>query len=120
MCQTQLLEAIALGKRGQVVLLHGEVNAVSVNNASALELDFNFSLAAFLVAASPTAFFGYSQGWYYSGTRWHEEYDRRLGAPVALAKQGTGHDNMTWTRTFESGTSVELDVLHHTATISWR
>ena len=101
------------------MLLHGEVNYASANNASALARDFNFSLAAFLVAASPTAFFGYSQGWYYSGTRWHEQYDRPLGAPMGMAKQGTGRDNMTWTRAFESGTSVELDVLHHTATIHW-
>ena len=101
------------------MLLHGEVNSVFANNVSALAHDFEFSLAAFLVAASPTAFFGYSQGWYYSGTRWHEQYDRSLGAPLGPAKRGTGEANMTWTREFESGTSVELDILHHMSTIRW-
>ena len=101
------------------MLLHGEVNSVLANNASALARDFDFSLAAFLVAASPTAFFGYSQGWYYSGTRWHDQYDKNLGAPRGPASRGAGEANMTWTRAFESGTTVEIDVAHHTATIHW-
>jgi hypothetical protein len=30
-----------------------------------LHADFEFALAAFLVAASDSSFFGYSDGWYY-------------------------------------------------------
>merc|ERR1740117_1274799 len=117
-CQTQILEAIRLGQRGQVVLLHGEVNqAISPNHPKALAADFEFSLAAFLIASSETSFFGYSNGWYYNGTKWHAEYDRKLGAPVGLAEQGAGSANMSWSRAFASGTTVELDVLRRTATI---
>ena len=117
-CQTQILEAIRLGQRGQVVLLHGEVNN-AVRDPAALAADFEFALAAFLIASSDTAFFGYSDGWYYNGTTWHPEYDRTLGAPTALAKQGAGTANMSWSRAFASGTTVELDVLRRTATINW-
>ena len=88
-------------------------------NATALHEDFLFTLAAFLVAASDSAFFGYSDGWYYSGTEWHDEFDRPLGAPLANAKQGAGLLNMTWTRAFSSGTTVTLDVANHASTIVW-
>ena len=118
-CQTQILEAIKLGKRGQVALLHGEVNSNYKDNTSALAVDFTFSLASFLIAASPSSFFGYSNGWYYNGTTWHDEYDKPLGAPLGLAKQGSGTANMTWTREFASGTTVELDVVQHMAKIHW-
>ena len=119
-CQTQILEAIRLGQRGQVVLLHGEVNqGISADRPQALKDDFEFALAAFLIASSETAFFGYSDGWYYNGTTWHAEYDRKLGAPTALAKQGDGMSNMSWSRSFASGTTVELDVLRRTAAIHW-
>ena len=106
-------------QHGQAVMLHGQVNSVLAGNATALAEDFSFSLAAFLIAASPSAYFGYSDGWYYNGTSWHPEYDQRLGAPTGDAKQGSGVANMTWTRTFQSGTRVELDVLAHTAFIHW-
>ena len=118
-CQTQIETAIALGKRGQVPVLHGEVNADLKGNATALQEDFLFSLAAFLVVATDSAFFGYSDGWYYSGTEWHDEFERPLGAPLANALQGAGLLNMTWTRAFASGTNVTLDVANHAATIVW-
>jgi hypothetical protein len=121
-CQTQILEAIKLGLRGQVAFLHGEVNAYLAsqkNPGALLQADFEFSLAAFLVAASPSAFFAYSDGWYYNSTTWHDDYDRPLGEPVGQAKQGAGAANMTWTREFKSGTKVEVDVLGHSATIRW-
>lgn len=118
-CQTQILEAIKLGKRGQVVLLHGEVNNAFTGNPPLLAEDFEFALAAFLVAASDTSFFGYSNGWYYSGTEWHDEYDFKLGVPSGPAVQGAGAANMTWFREFSSGTKVRLDVLHKRAVIEW-
>jgi hypothetical protein len=120
-CQAQILEAIELGKRGQAVLLHGEVNnaLVSSNDPAAMAADFEFALAAFLIAASDSSFFGYSNGWYFSGTTWHEAYDRPLGSPAGLAVQGDGEKIMTWSRHFSSGTTVQLDVLHKTAKIHW-
>ena len=51
----------------QVALLHGEVNQAllsPVSQPEALAKDFEFALGAFLIAASDTAFFGYSDGWY--------------------------------------------------------
>lgn len=118
-CQTQILEAISLGKRGQVALLHGEVNTLLVNDTKAVAADFEFTLAAFLIASSDSSFFGYSDGWYFNGSTWHDQYDRPLGKPVGLATQGDGAQNMTWSRQFDSGTSVALDVLHKAATITW-
>lgn len=70
-CQTQIQESIKRGKRGQVSVLHGEVNAWLGVNRTALENDFTFTLASFLIAASDSSFFGYSKGWYYNGTTWH-------------------------------------------------
>jgi hypothetical protein len=120
-CQTQILEAISLGRRGQAVLLHGEVNNALFPNPdpAALAADFKFVLAAFLIAASDSSFLGFSDGWYFSGTTWHDEYDHYLGAPSGPAVHGTGKKNMTWSRHFGSGTSVQLDVLHKTAEIHW-
>lgn len=121
-CQTQILEAISLGQRGQAVLLHGEVNNALLlpsPDPAALAADFKFVLAAFLVAASDSSFFGYSDGWYFNGTVWHDEYDLPLGAPSGPAVQGSGDKNMSWSRRFSSGTFVQLDVLHKTAEITW-
>jgi hypothetical protein len=118
-CQTQIQEAIKLGKRGQVSVLHGEVNAMSKGNSTALAEDFTFSLAGFLIAAADSSFFGYSDKWYYNGTTWHPEYDHPLGEPTGDAIQGTGAANMTWSRSFASGTVVELDVFSYTASIKW-
>ena len=118
-CQAQIQEARRLSKRGQLSLLHGQVNAMSVGNDAALAADFEFTLAAFLIVASPTAFFGYSQGWYYSGATWHDEFDKPLGQPLSDARPGAGSANMTWTRSFQSGTRVTLDVLNHNASIVW-
>ena len=118
-CQTQILEAVKLGRRGQVVLLHGEVNQNLLNDTAALAVDFEFTLAAFLIAASDSSFFGYSDGWYFNGTAWHSEYERPLGAPVGPAAAGTGLKNMSWSRQFASGTTVELDLLHKTGRIHW-
>ena len=108
-----------LGRRGQVVLLHGEVNQNLLNDTAALAVDFEFTLAAFLIAASDSSFFGYSDGWYFNGTAWHSEYERPLGAPVGPAAAGTGLKNMSWSRQFASGTTVELDLLHKTGRIHW-
>jgi len=122
-CQTQILEAISLGQRGQAVLLHGEVNDALLHpnpDPAALTADFMFVLAAFLIAASDSSFLGYSNGWYFNGTTWHDEYDFSLGTPSGMAVQGSGDKNMTWSRHFDSGTSVQLDVLHKTAEITWR
>jgi hypothetical protein len=118
-CQTQILEAIALGQRGQVALLHGEVNSALAGDPAALAADFKFALAAFLVAASETAFFGYSNGWFFGGTTWHDEYDYHLGSPSGPAVRGSGDANMTWSRRFESGATVLLDVLRKNAEIKW-
>jgi hypothetical protein len=103
----------------KVPVLHGEVNSVLAGNATALQEDFLFSLASFLIAASDSSFFGYSAGWYYNGTTWHAEYDKPLGAPTGLAKRGEGASNMTWSRRFASGTTVRVDVLKHAASIVW-
>jgi hypothetical protein len=62
--------------------------------------------------------FNYSDKWYYNGTTWHDEYDLPLGEPTGPAVQG-GAKNMSWSRSFSSGTTVEVDVAAHTAAINW-
>ena len=56
-------------------MLHGEVNGASSN----LPADFEFSLAAFLIAASASSFFGYSDG------RWELGAGRGSGCRAELA-----------------------------------
>jgi len=51
--------------------------------------------------------------------QWHEEFDKKLGAPTGLAVQGSGMKNMSWTRSFASGTKLVLDVAHKSAKITW-
>lgn len=118
-CQAQIELAIRLGKRGQAVLLHGEVNRELAGKPAALAQDFEFALAAYLIAASNSSFFGYSDGWYFGGTTWHAEYDKALGPPLSDAVQGSGAASMTWTRSFQGGTEVAVDVRRHTASIKW-
>ena len=53
--------ALAAGARGQVVQMHGEFNRDP--SAGTGQQQFAFTLAAFLITASDTAFFGFSDGW---------------------------------------------------------
>ena len=46
-----------------MTLLHGEVNSELINDTAALEEDFKFTLAAYLIAANNQTFFGYSNNW---------------------------------------------------------
>ena len=63
---------------------------------------------------------------------WWAEYDAKLGLPLdpPMMQQGAamiggggggggGGDGMQYTRRFASGTKVELDLVRHTAKITW-
>merc|ERR1712218_60882 len=112
---TQMMAGMTAGARGQMILIHGELN--THHDAPNLEDQFKFVLAAYLVIADNSSFFGFSDGWYYNGTTWHDEYDRPPGAPTGPAT----FDNTTgvWHREFEEGVVVAVDVENHAATISW-
>ena len=112
-CDVQMAAAIAAGKRGQLVQAHGEFNRNAL--AGSAQAQFEFTLAAYLVVASETSYYGFSDGWYYNGTRWHAEYDRPLGAPLADAERDAAG---VWTRRFKHA-HVTLDVAHHTSKIAW-
>ena len=92
--------------------MHGEVNKLP--NASLAE-DFAFTLAGFLIAAEDTSFFGFSRGWYYNGTTWHDEYDKELGKPLGDAEKKNG----VYVRRFV-GAVVTLDVAAHRGTVDWQ
>ena len=79
------------------------------------EQDFAFTLAAFLIAAEDTSFFGFSRGWYYNGTTWHDEYDKKLGKPLGDAQKKSG----VHVRRF-AGAVVTLDVAAHRGTVDWQ
>lgn len=112
-CNIQMNASLAAGKRGQVVLMHGEINADS--SAGTAQEQFEYTLAAFLITASDASFFGFSDKWYFNGTTWHEEYNRPLGAPKGDAAQGA---DGVWSRDFEHA-SVTLDVAKHQSSIKW-
>ena len=78
--------------------------------------DFAFTLAAFLIAAEDTSFFGFSRGWYYNGTTWHDEYDKKLGKPLGDAQK---KNNGVHVRRF-AGAVVTLDVAAHRGTVDWQ
>ena len=105
--------------RFKVSILHGEVNEYHKknNDKEAMTNDFQFSLAAFLIVASETSFFGYSDRWYYNGTKWHDEYDLPLGKPLGLATRSPG--TSVWTREFASGTKVQINVANQKSSIQW-
>jgi hypothetical protein len=84
-----------------------------------------FTMACFLIAAGNYSFFSYAgwargEAWSLAGTRWWPEYDRPLGLPLdpPMMPSGAG-GNMQYARRFGSGTVVNLDLLAHTASISW-
>eukprot|EP00591_Stephanopyxis_turris_P011240 CAMPEP_0195526388 /NCGR_PEP_ID=MMETSP0794_2-20130614/27428_1 /TAXON_ID=515487 /ORGANISM="Stephanopyxis turris, Strain CCMP 815" /LENGTH=394 /DNA_ID=CAMNT_0040657061 /DNA_START=201 /DNA_END=1381 /DNA_ORIENTATION=- len=112
-CEQQIAAAIAAGKRGQVVLMHGEVNKHP--NASLAE-DYAFTLSAFLIAAEDSSFFGFSRGWYYNGTAWYVEYDKELGKPLADAEQ---KQDGVYVRRFARAV-VTLEVATHRGTVDWQ
>jgi hypothetical protein len=63
-CSEQIAAAKDAGAKGQAVLMHGEANNGNTKRGGDPEDNFNFTLAAFLVAAENASFFGYSDGWY--------------------------------------------------------
>ena len=117
-CVGQISAAIEAGKRGQVVFMHGEANQAD-KPAAPEQQTFTFALAAYLVAAQENSFFGYSNGWYYNGSKWWAEYDRPLGAPLeeAVLVGRSVHEGV-YTRRFEHAT-VHLDVAGYNASIDW-
>mmetsp|Transcript_6375 Transcript_6375/g.18919 ORF Transcript_6375/g.18919 Transcript_6375/m.18919 type:complete len:282 (-) Transcript_6375:198-1043(-) len=119
-CEGQIEAAISIGKRSQVVFMHGEANRLASPPVPDAHV-FTFSLAAFLIAAYDNSFFGYSEGWYYNGSTWHREYDLALGAPKGDALRvgrSDGAPGATYTRHFEHAT-VTLDVAGYNASIQW-
>lgn len=118
LCEQAIESAITIGQRGQVVFMHGEANQSPTPAAPDAHV-FTFSLAAYLVAAYDTSFYGYSDGWYYNGTRWHEEYDRPLGSPLGDAVRTPSAKGSKYTRSFEHA-DVTVDVGAYTAAINWK
>ena len=115
-CKQQIMDAMTAGARGQVVMMHGEVNHQNEDNSQAVTHDFRFSLACYLIAAHDNSLFGFSNGWYYNGTRWWPEYDKPLGVPLheAIASQ----NDTVFRREFEHA-SVWVDLNAHNSTIHW-
>eukprot|EP01079_Euglenida_sp_SAG-EU17-18_P008962 gene8962-1607_t len=112
-CEVEIAAAVKVVAQGQVVLSHGEISHLRLQPEQMQE-DFTFTLAAFLVTAGESSFFGFSDGWYYNGSRWWPEYDRPLGNPTGPATQTDG----VWTRHFAAAT-VTLNVKQHLGKITW-
>ncbi len=76
-----------------------------------------FPLAAFLAAAEPHCYFGYS--WMYRAQdgwlEWYPEYSKRLGPPQGPARQS----GLRYTREFLHAT-IEVDLGREWARIDWR
>jgi hypothetical protein len=88
-------------------------------------LQRQFTMACFLVAAGNFSYYSYASwtknaAWSLAGTRWWPEYDLPLGQPLDPPMMAAGDGNpMSYTRRFESGTAVKVDLVAHTATINW-
>lgn len=77
-----------------------------------------FTMACFLVAAGNLSFFSYvdwDYAWTIEGVQWWPEYDKPVGEPNGPAVK----DGWRFTRSFASGTTVNLNLQAKTAKISW-
>lgn len=97
---------------GQRVIEAHEDNVAPGTGADAV-LAFNRSLAAYLVAAGEYTYFQATESWFTAGG-WmtpRVEYGLPLGPPKAVGvKKRCGLAGTAWTREFESGVKVFLDV----------
>lgn len=116
---TQCRDAIRLNAqyaaRGQLTESHGMGPLTDTAQRE-------FTLACFLVSMGKYSYFTYATedpagAWALEGTRWWPEYDKPLGVPLGAANVSS--DGWVFRRSFSSGTAVEVDVLHHSATITW-
>jgi len=92
-----------------------EVHAYIGNNLESYTVDFNITLAAFLVAAGENAYFGAGSTWATCDS-WLVDYQlanyrKKLGRPMgdaALTSSAPGGGDKVYTRRFASGTHVRL------------
>lgn len=111
-CSEELHAARDAAKRGQMVQAHGQGG---YND----EANFNFTLAAFLCFAEEHSHYSYSEGWYFSGVHWWEQWDRPLGAPLGDAVvNGTGAKE-SWRRSFAGGAVAWVDLAEHKGRVDW-
>ena len=105
-------ELIEGAKNGKVMQAHVPIE-VSCRG------DLTDYLSAFLVAAGKYSYYGCGN-WTTSGNDttalfWHPEYDKPLGAPLALATYEGGQ----WKRQFASGTVAIFDTATNKGVINW-
>ena len=129
-CREDMRTVAASASRQQMTESHGQGPLDD-------ETQREFTMACFLVAAGNFSYFSYAswksgEAWSLDGTMWWAEYDAKLGLPLdpPMMQQGAaiiggggggggGGDGMQYTRRFASGTKVELDLVRHTAKITW-
>ena len=117
-CREDMHTVVASASRQQMTESHGQG---PLEDATQRE----FTMACFLVAAGNYSYFSYagwerSEAWSLAGTKWWSEYDEQLGLPLnpPMMPSSKGGE-MQYTRRFASGTAVELDLVAHTAQITW-
>jgi hypothetical protein len=120
-CEMDMQTVVAASARSQLTESHGQG---PLSDATQRE----FTMACFLIAHGNYSYFSYASwahggAWSLAGTRWWPEYDYPLGKavdpPMMPAPSDSDGSNMRYRRRFESGTTVELDLVAHTAKISW-
>ena len=107
----QIPELMGYAKSGRFV----EVHAYIGKNVESYTVDFNVTLAAYLVAAGPNAYFGAGSTWDTCDS-WLvdyqlKDYQKKLGKPTSdavLTNSSVG--DVTYTRKFASGTQVKLSL----------
>jgi hypothetical protein len=82
-----------------------------------------FTMAAFLVGAGELSYYSYANWasgcWELAGTGWWPEYDRPLGSPTSPPNTRLPGKRWKYSRAFDSGTTVYVDVATRVVSIDW-
>ena len=119
-CLADMQTVVATAERGQLSENHGQG---PMGDAAAR----HFTMSAFLVASGNYSYFSHagwemSEAWSLAGTEWFKEYDEPLGPPLdppMQAAPGSKPDELRFRRRFASGTVADVDLLKHTAKLTW-
>lgn len=114
-CVKEMAVIETMSKQGQLSTNH----AMGPTNNKDARL---FVMAAFLVAAGDLSFFSYADWtnpWDLDGVSWWPEYDLPLGRPTSPANNLDPGEKWKYSRTFESGTEVHVDISTREVSIEW-
>eukprot|EP00038_Savillea_parva_P026374 m.53646 g.53646 ORF g.53646 m.53646 type:complete len:436 (+) comp7470_c0_seq3:54-1361(+) len=118
-CANSMVTLANMSARGQLTQAHG-MGPYTGPYAAAGRM---FTLAAFLVATGNLSYYSYanwaSASWELSGTAWWPEYNCSVGTPTTPPNTRVPGTQWKFTRSFSSGTSVNIDLATRDVSIRW-